>query len=263
MYTAFASVYDRLMADVDYPAWAEFYRTLLVKYGISQGKVCECACGTGNLTIWFAAMGYQVTGVDASPDMLFEASQKARKHGAMIPFVKQDMRQLRLHRQMDAVLCTNDGVNYLEDETQLSEFFRAAYLTLKPGGAFLFDVSTPYKLEHVLGDSFFGDELEDVAYLWRNHYSRSRLLVELDLVIFVRQKDGSYRRIHEHQKQFVHTSTQLKNLMQTAGFVDIVFFGDQQMQPPSSQEARWHVAARKPLPVMEEGGAGVPYVSSE
>ena len=29
MYTSFAEVYDRLMADVDYPAWAAFYGELL------------------------------------------------------------------------------------------------------------------------------------------------------------------------------------------------------------------------------------------
>lgn len=249
MYTAFASVYDRLMADVDYPAWARFYRDMLESCGIEQGKVCECACGTGSLTLLLASMGYQMTGVDISADMLFEASQKARKFGAMIPFVKQDMRRLHLHRQMDAVLCTNDGVNYLENAEQLSEFFRAVYLSLRAGGAFIFDLSTPYKLEHVLGNSFLGDETEDIAYLWRNHFSKSRLLVELDLAIFLRQKDGSYLRIGEHQKQYVHTAKQLEGLLQKAGFIEIRFFGDQYMDVPTLKEKRWHIVARKPLPV--------------
>ena len=249
MYTAFASVYDRLMADVDYSQWAAFYRMLLSQYGISRGKVCECACGTGSLTILLADMGYQMTGVDLSADMLFEASQKARKHGAMIPFVKQDMRFLRLHRQMDAILCTNDGVNYLENPQQLSEFFRAAYLALRAGGVLIFDLSTPYKLEHVLGDSFYGDETEDMAYLWRNHFSKTRQLTELDLAIFIRQKDNSYQRIEEHQKQYAHTRTLLKNLLQTAGFTDISLFGDRHTAPPGPEENRWHIAALKPLPV--------------
>lgn len=80
MYTAFASVYDRLMADVDYLAWARFYHELMERYGVPRGKVCECACGTGSITIALSKMGYQMTGVDLSPDMLFEASQKARRH---------------------------------------------------------------------------------------------------------------------------------------------------------------------------------------
>ena len=252
MYAAFASVYDRLMTDVNYQSWAEFYRALLQNCGIAQGMVCECACGTGGLTIPLATMGYQMTGVDISADMLFEASQKARRSGAMIPFVKQDMRRLRLHRQMDAVLCTNDGLNYLKDTEQLSEFFRAVYLAIRQGGAFVLDVSTPYKLEHVLGDHFMGEDTEDITYLWQNRFSRSKQLLDMELAIFVRQKDGSYQRIQERQTQYVHTSETLTRLLQTAGFTDVVFYGDRSMSPPGAHEERWHVAARKPVPVLNE-----------
>ena len=41
MYTAFASVYDRLMTGVDYQGWANFYHALMERYGIPRGKVCE------------------------------------------------------------------------------------------------------------------------------------------------------------------------------------------------------------------------------
>lgn len=252
MYTAFASVYDRLMADVDYAGWAAFYGELLRKYGIGQGKVCECACGTGSLTLLLSSMGYQMTGVDNSADMLFEASQKARKHGAMIPFVKQDMCKLHLHRQMDAVLCTNDGVNYLENETQLSAFFRAAFLAIRSGGALVFDVSTPYKLEQVLGDSFLGDETQDIAYLWRNHFSKSRQCVELDLAIFLKHKDGRYDRIGEHQRQYLYTRDTLQKLLRLAGFADVEVFGDRRMNAPGAKENRWHIAARKPPSILDE-----------
>ena len=197
MYTAFASVYDRLMTGVDYQGWANFYHALMERYGIPRGKVCECACGTGSLTIPLAAMGYQMTGVDISPDMLFEASQKARKAGAMIPFVKQDMRQLHLHRQMDAVLCTNDGVNYLRSEDELRQFFQASHRVLREGGGLFLDLSTPYKLRRVLGNHFIGDEDENIAYLWQNRYHEQQNCVEMNLAIFVRQEGETYLRIGE------------------------------------------------------------------
>ena len=107
MYTAFAEIYDELMADVDYAAWAGFYAELLRMYGVAPGgKICECACGTGSLTLPLRQLGYVMTGVDLSQDMLWIASQKARKAGAAIPFICQDMRSLHLHRPMDAVLAT-------------------------------------------------------------------------------------------------------------------------------------------------------------
>jgi len=246
MYTAFASVYDRLMADVDYVTWAKFYQTLMERFGIRTGKVCECACGTGSITIPLSRMGYQMTGVDLSPDMLFEASQKARKSGAMIPFVKQDMRTLHLHRQMDAVLATNDGLNYLKDAAELTDFFRAAFLAVREGGGLFMDMSTPYKLENVLGDHFIGDETEDIAYLWQNRFNRAHGYVDLNLAIFVRQKDETYTRIGEHQRQYAHSIQQITGLLEAVGFTDVCFFGDKKLQSPSPHELRWFIAARKP-----------------
>ena len=117
MYTAFAAVYDRLMRDVDYEAWARHYARLLAGAHVHGGNVCECACGTGSLTLPLRRLGYRMTGVDLSRDMLSQAAQKARDAGLEIPFVCQDMCHLQLHRRQDAILCTCDGVNYLE-ETQ-------------------------------------------------------------------------------------------------------------------------------------------------
>ena len=201
MYQAFAELYDELMNDVDYEGWADYYVRLLSIYGVRGGKICECACGTGSLTIPLFRRGYQMTGVDASQEMLWQAAQKTRKQGIAIPYVRQDMRALNLHRPMDAVLATCDGVNYLLTEEDLKSFFRAAYRAVRPGGAFLFDVSTPHKLKDVLCQGLLGEDREDITYLWQNTWHEKRQTVELDLTFFVRDGDGRYRRIDERQHQ--------------------------------------------------------------
>ena len=165
MYQAFAELYDELMNDVDYESWADYYTRLLSVYGIHDGKICECACGTGSLTIPLYRRGFQLTGVDLSQEMLWQAAQKSRKQGIAIPFVRQDMRALNLHRPMDAVLATCDGVNYLLTEEDLLSFFRAAYRAVRPGGALIFDVSTPYKLKQVLCGGLLGEDRENITYL--------------------------------------------------------------------------------------------------
>ena len=201
MYQAFAELYDELMNDVDYEGWADYYVRLLSIYGVRGGKVCECACGTGSLTIPLYRRGFQMTGVDVSQEMLWQAAQKTRKQGIAIPYVRQDMRALNLHRPMDAVLATCDGVNYLLTEEDLTAFFRAAYRAVRPGGAFIFDVSTPHKLKNVLCSGLLGEDRENITYLWQNTWHEKRQTVELDLTFFVRDEDGKYRRIDERQHQ--------------------------------------------------------------
>ena len=244
LYTAFASVYDRLMANVDYPAWAAYYRELLRLKGVESGAVCECACGTGNLTLPLAKT-YEMTGADCSGDMLAVAADKARRAGLDIPFVQMDMRDLALHRPVDGVLCTCDGVNYLESAREAAAFFLAAHRALRPGGALIFDVSTPYKLEHLLGNGFLGEDEGDIAYLWQNRFHSRGCRVEMRLVIFRREEDGTYVRIEEEQTQYGHSKAALKQELQAAGFTQIDVYGDRTLQAPAPMEKRWHIAAVK------------------
>ena len=245
MYQAFAELYDELMDDVDYESWADYYTRLLSIYGVRNGKICECACGTGGLTIPLYRRGFQMTGVDISREMLWEAAQKSRKLGIAMPFVQQDMRALNLHRPMDAVLATCDGVNYLLTEEDLLSFFRAAHRAVKPGGALIFDVSTPYKLQHVLCSGLMAEDRENITYMWQNSWNERQRTVSLDLVFFAREKENQYRRIEEHQKQRAWEEKTLKENLWHAGFRAVSIYGDFTLNSSTDGNQRWHVAATR------------------
>ena len=247
MYTSFAEVYDQLMDNVNYEDWADFYAALLQSGGVGPGsKVCECACGTGGLTLPLLRRGYQMTGVDLSQEMLWIAAQKARKQGIGLPFIQQDMRQLHLHRQMDAVIATCDGVNYLLSDSDVCAFFSAAYAAMRPGGVIAFDVSTPWKLENVLGNELICEDREDVTYVWQNSFSKKTGICQMELCFFLREKDGRYRRIDEQQKQRAHSYENLAAMLQRCGFTDVRLYGNSRMEAPRDKEQRWHFVARKP-----------------
>ena len=69
----------------------------------------------------------------------------------------------------------------------------------------------------------------------------------MHLCIFLRQKDGSYRRIDEEQTQRAHTAENLRSLLFGVGFTDVGIFGGSRMEAPREGEQRWHIAAIKPL----------------
>ena len=243
MYTGFAEIYDELMTDVDYDAWADFYCTMMEGFGIRGGKLAECACGTGGLTLPLFRHGFHVTGVDLSQDMLWRAAQKARAQGMAIPFVRQDMRQLRLHRPMDAVLATCDGVNYLLDDVDVLEFFSSAYQALRPGGGLFFDISTPHKLRDVLGNQIICEDLPKITYFWQNSFNDKTKVLDMHLCFFVKQEDGTYKRIDETQRQKAHTLRHLSDLLYQSGFDRVTVFGDGRLEAPRESERRWHFAA--------------------
>lgn len=246
MYTAFAQVYDTLMT-ADYAAWATHYARLMAAAGVPpKGRCVECACGTGNLTLPLRRAGYQITGVDLSEDMLARAMEKARQAGLTIPFVRQDMCALTVPRRVDCVLCTCDGVNYLTRPGQAAQFFAAAFAALRPGGALIFDVSTPDKLQNTLGNNTLTCDEDAIAYIWQNTFDEKTACVSLNLSIFQRRPDGAYNRLEERQVQRAHSRAELRRWLQDAGFASVAFYGRQRLTPPRQGDDRWHVVARKP-----------------
>lgn len=247
MYEGFATIYDALMAaDVDYDAWADFYMEMVRRCGVDVLRAADCACGTGNLTLALARRGLQMTGLDISTEMLQIAGQKARTQGLQMPFIRQDMRRMLLHRPMDAIFCACDGVNYLARPQDVTDFFGAAYRTLRPGGVLCFDVSTLHKLETALGNHCLGNDGESVAYIWQNHFDPAAQTVQMDLTFFVREDAGLYRRFDETHVQRGHTARELYDWLAQAGYVDIHFWGDRVFADPGADTQRMHIAAVRP-----------------
>ena len=218
-YQAFAAYYDRLMADVDYALWANYLQDLLQENGVLPGEsVLDCACGTGELTLRLHHAGYRMIGADISVQMLEIAQQKARKAGAKIAFVQQELQSVRVHKQVAAITCACDGVNYLLSGEDVLSFFCAANRALKCGGVLLFDVSSAYKLEHVLGGQMFGEDEPSCTYLWQNCFDPKSRLLEMRLAFFTPDGKGTYTRFDERHVQRAHTQDELMDLLTQAGF---------------------------------------------
>lgn len=214
MYGKFAGLYDPLMKDVDYDRWAEYIASFLPEGGL---RIADCACGTGEITIRLAKMGYTLTGIDISEDMLRIATEKARKSALKLPFICQNMAELQLHRPQDAIVCACDGVNYLDSLEQVGHFFSAAYAVLKPNGLLLFDISSRYKLENVLDCNTFAEDDGERAYIWKNCYDPESRLISMELSFYEKQGE-LYRRFEESHIQRAHEEKELLSAMEKAGF---------------------------------------------
>lgn len=240
-YSGFAGVYDLLMDDFDYPAWADYYMQLIK--AAQPRQICDCACGTGSMSIEFARRGLRVTGADISREMLENAAEKARAAGVMVQYVCQDMCQLQLPKPVDALVCACDGVNYLTSDRRVEAFFAAAHRALRTGGVLAFDISSPHKLRNVLGNAFFGEERDEAAYLWQNSIEDD--IVTMDISFYIRE-DGEeelYRRVTERHRQRAHEPERLRQQLAAAGFSQIKIYGDRSFEAPKPEEMRMHISA--------------------
>lgn len=214
MYNEFAYLYDNLINDVEYKAWADYYFKIFRRYGLKPHLGLDLGCGTGNLTVELAKRGMEMTGVDLSEDMLMVAREKSE--GMDILYLNQDMTEFELYGTVDFIVSSLDCVNYITDKRDLLKVFKLVNNYLDPGGLFIFDINTSYKLENVIGNNTFVIENEDVFCTWQNEYDKKRKICDFYLTFFCKDDKG-YARFDEQHSERAYEIEEIKALIETSG----------------------------------------------
>ena len=95
IYDLLAPFYDEFNGHVDYRPWADFIeKTVKEQYNSTPELILDLGCGTGRMTIELAERGYDMIGVDYSPEMLDVARERAAERGVSdrVLWLLQDMR---------------------------------------------------------------------------------------------------------------------------------------------------------------------------
>lgn len=251
-YREFASVYDRLMNDMPYRKWVRFAERTWAAYGIKPAKVVDLGCGTGNIAIPLAGLGYDVAGIDLSDEMLAIAAQKydRSRSGTLsaagrITWLQQDMREWELDEPVDAVVSFCDCLNYLTEPEAVVGTFRRTYAGLAAGGVFAFDVHMPRQLEQYAASQPFVLDDDDVAYIWTCEYDEDRREIEHSITFFAMEPSGLFRRFEETHVQRAYPLEWLERELAAAGFTDIRITADFTDKPPGREPERAFFTARK------------------
>jgi SAM-dependent methyltransferase len=144
-YEGMAATWDEYNA-TQLPDYTAFLTHLSGGRGTWYRSVLDLACGTGILTRRLNRVAQEVVGLDASERMLDLARAS---HGGVpgLSFVRGDFRLFSLDRQFDAVVCACNSLNYLADPDELAQILAAVARHLRPGGVFVFDVTTEWGMK--------------------------------------------------------------------------------------------------------------------
>lgn len=138
----FAAVYDRYFSGnvaIASRVIHEFHQKMSQ---VTNPRILDLCCGTGQLAEFFAGNGYTVVGIDSSAAMLAKAEQRCTdqiKAGA-VRLVHAEATDFIVDGQVDLATCTSDSLNHLPDIDALKQAFSAVREALAPGGYFVFDI---------------------------------------------------------------------------------------------------------------------------
>ena len=209
-YTDFAYIYDKLI-DQNYDKWADYIEEIFKINGKEPKLVLDLGCGTGNITNILAKRGYDMIGVDLSPDMLNVARDKAAEQELDVLYLCQDIREFELYGTVDAIICTLDVLNYITEPKELGHVFALVKNYLNPDGIFIFDINTEHKLKNILGNNIFINEEKSIFYTWENEYVDG--VSTQYLTFFAECENGMYERFDETHIQRAYTTDQVKDLL--------------------------------------------------
>ncbi len=212
-YSILAQFYDELM-DVDYMNWANY---LISLFGKEVKSVLDLGCGTARLTNELHKRDYNVVAVDSSRAMLSIAWEN---YANSFPILNQNLIGLDLGKKFDAIISTCDVINYLIKEDDLLKAFKRIKAHLGCQGKFLFDISSKYKLENLIGENTFAEDNLDYAYIWQNQLHGN--LLNMDLTFFILDADKScYLRFEENHTQRAWHVDEILSILKKAGFSDV------------------------------------------
>jgi SAM-dependent methyltransferase len=184
-------------------------------------KIMDLACGKGRHSIYLNRQGFDVTGLDLSPQSIAHAREYENER---LHFYVHDMRKVFRRQEFDYVLNLFTSFGYFDKESENQDAVCAAATALKSGGKLLIDFLNPYKVVHQLVPEEI-KVIEGIEFHITKHLSNDNYIVK---DIRFEDKDQHW---HFQERVKAIRRTQFLEYFQTAGLELLETFGDYELNP--------------------------------
>ena len=205
-----------------------------------HAKLLDLAFGAGRHSIRLAKLGYNVTGLDVSPEFLKFAAERAEDAGLSINWVQQDMRQIPFENAFDLIFIMFGAWGFFVEDVENYVVLESVHQALKADGHFILDFfNRDWILSHF--QSVYVEERE-IGYFIENRsfdYSQERLNTEVILI----KEDKSVLTGETSIRAF--TLPEIENMLQQAGLNLVGVYGNLEKQPYDLDTPRLLLHAQK------------------
>ncbi len=223
----------------------------------------DAGCGSGRLLVPLLRAGFDVDGVDVSPDMIAACRRTAEAEGLAPQLAVQALHELDMPRCYRTIfVCGSFGVG--SDRRRDAEALRRFHDHLEPGGTLLVDTEAPYadpRLTRYWAASARDDLPEPPARTDRRRrasdgteYSLASRIVDVDpfeqrVVLEMhaeRWRDGAVQASEDRRLDIAYYfPLELAAMIERAGFRDVEIHGEHQRRPATADDSFVVVVARR------------------
>lgn len=224
VFNMYARYYDLLYRDKNYQAEAAYVHGLIQHNRPGAETILNLGCGSGRHDRFLAELGYKVTGVDMSDEMLTVA-RSTGKENSTSDYHLGDIRSFRCEKKFDAVISLFHVMSYQISNQDLLDAFKTAYFHLQPNGTFIFDcwygpgVLTDRPAVRVKN---LEDDRIQITRIAQPVMIAEQNVVDVHYRIFIRDKqtNGNDEISEIHRMRYLFTP-ELQEMLSQAGFTII------------------------------------------
>ncbi len=240
--TAFADTADMAWTD---RTESEINRALNMLRPPEGARVLDLACGSGRHSLELRRRGFEVVGVDISPELLEIADGEANMQNLEAEFIEADLRELDFDAEFDVVLNLNDGaIGYFETDEENLRSFEVISRALRPGGQHLMQLpNVLYAQTHLPQKSWIaGDSMVELV---EHRWNKSDRYMEGAMVpIRFGEVLEGLKPIQFRQR--LYTVDELRKILAGVGIgLETVFHGNGRPREPKDSQFEIFVASRK------------------
>ena len=216
--------------------------------GDTPEKVLDVACGTGGYSIELAKDGYSAVGIDLDSEMISRARLKAEESGAEAAFYVLDMREMasKLKNDYKVIFCIGNSIVHLGSSEEILKVLKQMNRMLLKGGALVLQtVNYDRIIKHSVDElpAIINDEI-GLKFIRKYEYKRGKGLIDFNTALIINNENEN-TELESSIELLPMQSSEMKNLLQQAGFDDIKFYGDFKRNPFGDDTFAMVVEARR------------------
>lgn len=184
-------------------------------------KLLDLACGKGRHAIYLSERGYDVTGVDLSPESIAAAQEHAHDH---LHFHVHDMREALPYGPFDFVFNLFTSFGYFRQESENVVALRNAAAALRPGGKMVIDfMNTERTVRELVAHE--QKSVNGIDFHLHRHLHHDFIVKEISF----QAPDGEM--LHFEERVRALSRERFEEYFQMAGLRLVEVFGDYRLTP--------------------------------
>jgi SAM-dependent methyltransferase len=202
-------------------------------------RVLDLCCGFGRITLELARRGFSPTGVDLTGSYLAAAREDAAQEGLEAEWIRADARSFVRPAFFDLAVNLYISFGYFEDPQDDRRTIKNVYDSLKPGGAFIIEtLGKELAVRDFVGAEWF----ERAGYTVLTQYRPvdSWASLENRWILIKGEK-----RLEKTFTQRLYAATELRALLEGAGFSPVELYGGWDKAPYDHRAAALIAVGRK------------------